>query len=94
MLKSEVRGVIAQRQQEVIVRVVSRSKQRDGFGDHALQGGGQLGTDFQIRRVVGRDVDLVRWIHRQRNDQKILTGEHRRIDEPIERHGSKINFAC
>ena len=44
-------------------------------------------------RVVGGDIDLVWRIRRQRNDQKVFTREHRRIDESFERHRRKINFA-
>ena len=94
VLKSKVRRVIAQRQQKVIVRVVGRAKQRDGFSDNALQCRSQFRTDFQIRRVVGSDIDLVRWINCERDYQKVLACQHWRIDEAFERHGSKINFAC
>ena len=74
MLEAEVRGVIAERQQEVVMRVVRRAKQRDGFRHDAFQRRCQLRTDRQIRVVVGSNVNLVRRIRRQRNHQKVFAG--------------------
>ena len=48
MLKPEVRGVIAERQKEVIMRVVCRAKQRDRFRNDALERRREFRTDGQI----------------------------------------------
>ena len=84
MLESEVRCVIAQSQKEVIVRVMCRAKKRDRFQDDSLQRHRQLRTDLEIRRIVSRDIDLIRRISGQRNHQEVFARKHRRVDETFE----------
>src|ERR1051325_4464668 len=90
MFQAKVRRVIAQREQEVILSVMSRAEKRHRFRDDTLQYCCKFRADGEIRKVFSRDGDLVRGFRCQWNHQKIFTGQHRRIDQALERCRSEI----
>src|SRR5438105_7087533 len=93
MLEPKVRGVIAQREKKMIMRVMRRAEKRDSFRDNSLERRYQLGTDRQVRVVVRGNVNLVRRIRCERNHEKIFAREHRRIDQPFQRYRREVDLS-
>src|SRR5579863_4343797 len=92
MLEAEVRDVIAQRVEEVIVTIMMRAKKLLRLVDEisvmipnflrSVERGGAVGGDIHFR---GR-------VLRQRNDLEIFTGNDGRIDQRRQRDGVEVNL--
>src|SRR5438552_15290352 len=93
MLEPKVRGVIAQREKKMIMRVMRRAEKRDSFRDNSLERRYQLGTDRQVRVVARGNVNLVRRIRCERNHDKIFAREHWRIDQPVQRYQREVDLS-
>src|ERR1700733_4448040 len=93
MLETEVSGVFAESEQEMVVAIVARAEKRTGFGDEFAVGGFGFRLHGQIRCAIGGDVDFVRDVGagRQRYHAEKLAGENRRVDQSSERSSVKGN---
>src|SRR5215472_19079035 len=96
MLQPEVRGVVAQRQQKVILAVVSRAKQGSCLSNEPLvvvDGvSGKLQSGFAVRRGV--DVMLDRSLGREWSAAEMCAGQDRRVHERGERNGLESGFVA
>ena len=87
MLKPEVRHVIAEREQEVVVAIVARAEEHARFGDEVGESFLDGGRDGERRFAVGDEVEFVvdRLAGRRDVDNAvILACDDGRIDEEIE----------
>ena len=94
MLEAEVRDVVAERQQEVIDRVVARPEQPAGFDDESIKLRLRLGIEFDRSRTFGGDMKIVlraRFAGRQFHRAEVKAGVERRIDEGLERNGRELD---
>src|SRR2546423_14738052 len=72
------------------MRVVRRAEKRNSFRDNSLERGDELGTDRQVRVVVCGNVNLVRRIRCEWDDEKVFAREYRRIYQPLQRYRRKV----
>ena len=87
MLEAEVRDVIAEREQEVVVAIVTRAEELARFGDEVGQSFLNGGRDVERGFAVGDEVEFVvdRLAGRRDVDDAIVfAGDDGRIDEEIE----------
>src|SRR6266568_1286708 len=92
MLQSEVRDVVAQGEQKMIVAVVVRAEEFLGLLDQVLvvipyllgsvERGGTIGGDIQFRQRF-----LSEW-----NDLQELSGDDRRVDQRGQGNGGELDF--
>ncbi len=83
MFEAEMRNLIAQRQQEVILTVVARRIERAGFRHQPLVVGNGIGRNVEGGVTVGGDIEemLNRAFGGQRNAAEMPPGQHRRIHQ-------------
>jgi hypothetical protein len=84
VLEPEVRHVVAERQQEMVVAVVPRAEQHARFGNQVAELGLNIGAEINRGGAVGGDIQLCRtriagW--RQIHNAHELSGEHGRINK-------------
>ena len=93
MLETDAREMIADRQQEIVVAVMTRTEQRSCLAHHAPVLFDLLLGRRQFRRAVGEDVEahgrprIVVEHHRSR----VRSREQRRVDQVLERHDGKLH---
>ena len=95
MFQTEMRHVIAQRKQEVILRIVARSEKKTGLLDQVLVVIPNLGWGVERGRAIGGDIQFGRWILRaQRHDLQILARDDRTIHQHGQRNRRKMNVTA
>src|SRR5579863_2120176 len=93
MFEPELRDLIAERDQKMIVAIMSRAEQRASLGDQLSKMCFHIGRHGEIRRRISRYIHFVRWIlaGRQLNSSKIAPSNHGRVNERIERNGRELD---
>ena len=91
MLQAKVGGVIAQREQEVIVTVVGSAEQRAGFRSQVLEVGQFVSGNFQGGRDIGNSIKVNFGIGITQCDfDEIFSGQHRGIDQCSKRNRGEL----
>src|SRR4051812_35276226 len=90
MLESEVRGVIAKSEQEVVVVVMTRTVECAGLGNQIFEVLNGLRLRFESGSAVSGDVQGVLQIAVEIKFFEILTGEYRGIDQRRQRDGCEL----
>src|ERR1700677_4564540 len=93
MLQTEVSDVVAERQQKVIVAIMSRTEKSACLSNKLVQVHFGFGCHRQGRFAVRRDVDVVRRIlsRCQLDFAEIAACEYRRIHERVQGHRREID---
>ena len=88
VLQPEVRRVVAEGIEEVVLAVVRGAEQRQRLVHQPAVRREQVGCHFEGRRGIGGHVDLVRWfrLRAERHLPEEGPGQNRRIDQRRERH--------
>src|SRR5205085_3211550 len=93
MFESEVRDAVAQGEEEVIVVVVLRARERLCLLDELAHAVYELRGGFERGGAVGCDVHLDRWLRGlERDDAEVFAREHGRVNEVRQRGGREINL--
>ena len=93
MLQAEVRHVVAQGQEEMVIPIVTGAKERSGLRDEVLEVPFVLRLHLECGRAVGHNVNEVRRVGagRQVHCPEIISGNQRRVHEPLQRDWSKLH---
>src|ERR1700732_4511982 len=89
MFETEVRDVIAEREQEMIITVMSRAKKLARFSDQIDQAGLDFSGHGERSFAIGSEINFVmnRFAGRSDVDGAIVfAGDYRRIHQALERH--------
>src|SRR5579883_666553 len=101
MLEAKMSNMVAQRVEEVVVAIMSRSEQCGCFSNQVLIVGLEFRRHLQRGFTVSGNIHFSSRSHRGRseaNHPEILPADYRRVDKRVERCGLELNrvsgFKC